>query len=141
MSVIPENTVTMADVAAWYEAKKELTRWKTVEALLRPKIFKHFFPNAEEGTNTYVLPDSYQLKGIRVVNRDVDPGALESLQEQFRARNINSDKFIARKPTLIVSEYRKFTAEELRIVDQALIIKDGMPGLDIKPPATRSESK
>lgn len=138
---IPEHTVTMDDVAVWYKAKAELAKWKAREALLRPVIFRHFFPAAEEGTNTFIMPDGYQMKGVRVISREVDPGALESLQEQFRAKNISSDKFIKRKPELIVAEYRKFTAEELLLIDQALIIKDGMPGLDIKPPSTSKARK
>jgi len=140
MVAIPDNPVTDADITLWWQAKQELEKWKNVEALMRPKIFKHCFPDPREGTNTYALPNGYQLKGIRVVNRDVDPGALDALTEQFHARNLNPDTFIARKPTLIISEYRKLTDEEIHLVDQALIIKDGMPQLKVAPPAKKAST-
>ena len=137
MVAIPENTVTMDDLIAWYKAKDELAKWKNIEALLRPKLFRHFFPDPEEGTNTYVLPDGYQVKGIRTISREIDPGAWTALVPQFQEKKINAEALIKRKPELIISEYRKLTAEEIHLVDQALIIKDGMPSLEIKPPAKK----
>lgn len=141
MSVVPENNVTQADLVAWYTAKKELEAAKAKEALLRPKLFAYYFPNAEEGTNSFTLPDGYILKGVRKIARDVDMGALQTLTPQMEEKGLRVDDLFKVERKLAVSEYRKLTKEELELVDQALVIKDGMPSLDINPPSTRKAKK
>ncbi len=144
-----ENAVTLADVATWYAAKKEIRRLTAIENLLRPKIFKNWFPTAEEGTNTSKPFDDtgYVFKGQRIIQRDFDMGAVDAFRKPlegknvntFQANNINIDDLIRVKYELKVAEYRKLTAEELKIVDQCLVIKDGMCQLDIVPPSTRGQ--
>lgn len=149
-ATIPENTVTQADLAEWYRLKQELGRIKSAEALLRGKIFHFFFTNPVEGTNTHELDDGTGavLKGGHVINRTVDPGALDALrEEQARAfgEEANSDSrpnvprvrvddLIKWKPELVIGEYRKLTAEERNYFDQALVIKPGAPTVEIVIP-------
>lgn len=146
-TMIPK--ATQEDIDAWWRAKQELDRWKGIEALARRRIFNDFFPAAVEGTNTHILENGWQLKGNRVINRDVDAGALSVLRQPvevdgvrqnynwFEKYSINADKVFRYKPELVLSEYRNLTAEQMMVVDQCLTIKDGMPGLDVKPPSTR----
>jgi len=145
MTEIPPNPVTMDEVALWYKTKLEIKKLQTLENLLRPKIFKHFFPDPREGVNSAVLPDSYVIKGTRVISRDVDIGAVNAFRmpgpngepSQFEQHKINIDNYLRTKYELKVAEYRKLTEEEIKLIDQCLIIKDGMPQLDIVPPSNR----
>lgn len=140
-AIIPDNPVTMEEVAVWYRLKAEIEKLRKQETLLRPRIFKYFFPNPKEGVNNYEMPDNFIMKGTRRINRSVDIAVLTNFRLRgpnnepsvFERANINPDNYFAYKPELKVGEYRKLTADELKIVDQCLVIKDGMPDLDIVP--------
>ncbi len=140
------DTVTLEDVALWYKIDKKREELVTLEALLRPKIFQGYFKDPTEGVNNFTLPDEFILKGTRRINRNIDVGVLDAFSKKgpnnepsiFQQNKINVNKVFEYKPSLVVSEYRKLTAEELHIVDQALIIKDGMPALEIAKPSTRN---
>jgi hypothetical protein len=138
MTEIPDNTVTQKDLELWYEMDKQIKALKGQEMLLRLKIFKGKFVDPKEGTNSVDLPDGFVLKGKRTINRDVDAAALATLREQFRDAGINVDELIRYKPELKVGEYRTLTAEQMLIFDQALVIKDGAPALEIMMPKRRS---
>lgn len=148
-ATIPENTVTAADLAEWYKMQAELGRLKSAEALLRGRIFKHYFPTPKEGTNNVPLNDGTGavLKGQHVINRSVDQGALDALrksvQEAAALREqggqpniplINVDKLVKWKPEVAITEYRQLTEEERHFFDQCLVIKPGSPQLEITIP-------
>lgn len=143
MTQIPDNPVTMADLQQWYKLREELARVKAAEALLRGKIFKHFFPNPVEGTNKFELGDGTGavLKATHVINRQVDPGALDAMrktqQEAVEGSNtpkLNLDVLVKWKPEVAITEYRKLTDEERHFFDQCLIIKPGSPQVEITIP-------
>jgi hypothetical protein len=138
MTLIPENQVTQADLAEWYKLQEELKKVKAREMLLRTKIFGYFFPNPKEGTNNFELPDGYMLKGKHTINRDVDPGAFQAMREQFSQAGIHPDTLVQWKPSLKIKEYRKLTAEQLHLFDQCLIVKPGLPDLQIGLPKKRA---
>ena len=138
MSQVPENAVTQADLAVWYKLNEELKRLKGQEALLRQKIFKGMFLNPHEGTNSVDLPDGYVLKGKHNINRDIDPGALDALRPELKKAKILVDQLVRYKPELKIALYRELTDEQRQLFDQALIIKDGMPGLEIVMPKRRT---
>lgn len=151
MSVIPENTVTDADIALWWETQQQLSKLKATEALLRNKIFKHWFPAPVEGTNSLPLPDGFVAKGVYKINRDVDEAALKLYTSSqvvegvpagpsvFEAHQISVDALIRYKPELNIRAYRALTDEQRKIFDQALTIKVGMPDLKISPPSSRNQ--
>lgn len=144
MSDLLENPVTMDELYAWYKAKAELKRAQNIETMLRPRIFKHYFPDAKEGTNTSAPIDAtgYVLKGQRIINREVDMGAVHAFSaagpngepSKFAQMKINIDNLLRTKYELKVGDYRKCTAEEIQVIDQCLTIKDGMPQLDMVLP-------
>lgn len=135
MVTIPDNPVTMQDLVEWYKTTEELARLKIKEILLRKKIFGHYFPNPEEGTNTSdPLPDGAVVKGVHKINREVDDAALKVLEPEFLKKGIPVDSLIRRKPDLVLKQYRGLTKEEQKFFDQALIIKPGTPELDIVVP-------
>lgn len=144
MPVIPETQVTLNDLFDWYNAQAELARWKSREALLRARMFKHYFPTPKEGTNDLALgpllqaagieDDGRVLKGGHVINRSVDEAALLVLMPALNEKKIPVEKLIKRKPELAVGEYRKLTDEERNLFDQALVIKPGTPSLEVVLP-------
>lgn len=150
-AAIPENTVTVADLAEWYRLHEELGRIKSAEALLRGRIFKHFFPAPKEGTNNAPLQDGTGavLKGQHVINRSVDQGALDALRkaqseaiERAKADGsgapniplLKLDELVKYKPEVSITKYRELTEEERHHFDQCLVIKPGSPQLEIVIP-------
>jgi len=140
VSEIPPNTVTQKDLEEWYRATEELTKAKQKEIILRMRIFKHYFPNPSEGTNTFALPDGYEIKGVHKINRTVEPAALVVLGPKFEEAKISVSSLIKYEPDLVIKEYRTLTDEQRNLFDQALIIKDGTPDVKIVQPA-RNKAK
>jgi hypothetical protein len=135
MAEIPDNPVTPATLAEWYTKVAQLAKLKASEMLLRQKIFKHYFKEPKEGANTFVMPDGYQLKGDRVVNRKVDEPLYKSMMDEFIGKGINPHELVRYKPELNTAAYRQLTAEQQNFFDQCLIVTDGSPSLKIAPPA------
>jgi hypothetical protein len=135
MSVIPPNTTTEQDLAAWFTAKKELERVKASEMLLRMKLFGHYFPSPVEGTNTVELPSvqgvRYALKAVYPITRKIDDPVLTTAAGMLREKGVPVDSLVVRKPELVLSEYRTLTAEQRALFDQVMEIKPGTPALTI----------
>ena len=134
MIQIPENQVTQQDMERWYTVQEQLSKLKNEEQLLRQKIFKGMFPNPKEGTNNLDLPDGYVLKGKRTINRTVDEAAFKASIEELAKNGIATDAIVKFKPELVTSTYRELTEEQRNLFDTVLIVKDGMPGLEIVKP-------
>ena len=135
MSDIPANTVTQEDLNEWYKLAAELKRVKAAEMLLRQKIFKSYFPDPKEGTNSHPLADGWVLKGKYPINREVDQGSLAAYKEKFVEAKINADALVQYKPELKLSAYRELTEDQRQLFDHALIVKPGSPALEIVLPA------
>ena len=134
MIQIPENQVTQQDMERWYTVQEQLSKLKNEEQLLRQKIFKGMFHDPKEGTNSVDLADGFVLKGKRIINRTVDDAAFKASVEELAKNGIATDQIVKYKPELVTSEYRKLTAEQINLFDTVLIVKDGMPGLEIVKP-------
>lgn len=134
MVQIPENMVTQADIERWYTVQEKLSKLKNEEQLLRQKIFKGMFPDPKEGTNSVELGDGFVIKGKRVINRTVDDAAYKASIEELAKAGIPTDEIVRYKPELVISTYRKLTEEQKHIMDTVLIVKDGMPALEIIKP-------
>ena len=135
MTSIPANTVSQEDLAEWYRLQEELRKVKASEMLLRQKIFAAYFPSPKEGTNDAPLAEGWILKGKHTINREIDPGALGAMKEQFVQAGISADALVQYKPSLVLKEYRTLTEEQRQLFDRALIVKPGSPALEIVLPA------
>lgn len=147
MTAIPQPTVSAEDLAQWYRYTQELSKLKAAEMLLRQRIFKAFFPDPREGTNTAVLPDTYQLKGVHVINRKIVEESMQALcyrpplaegvygKSKLEEAGVRVDQLVKWKPELAISVYRELTEEQRHLVDQMLLIDAGSPSLKIEPPA------
>lgn len=141
MVEIPAPEVGLADLAQWYQLREQLAKVKQAEALLRGRIFHHYFPDPKEGTNDYKLNDGTGavLKATYPILRSVDIGSFEGLRQQQQTPgtnvpNINLGLLIKMTPEVVISEYRKLTEEERNFFDQCLIIKPGSPSMEVKIP-------
>lgn len=172
MTAVPENVVTdpMAELAAWYALKAriaaECTPLVNQERAMRARLFNHFFPTPAEGTNTFVLPDGFQVKGKYPIERKVDPAALAALREvklvdlppamlqEFAidtskhtpdekltdALLLNVDAMLAYEPKLVVKEYRKLTAEQSAAFQRCLVVAPGSIAMEVVPPSTKGSA-
>lgn len=131
MSKIPENPLTQDDFNKWAEVTKEVARLKSVEILLRMKIFGAMFPVPVEGTNTVALTDGYELKAKYPISRKILVDVLAGRTKELKDAGIKLGNLIVNKPELSVAEYRKLTEAELKLFDQILEIKPGTPQLEI----------
>ena len=128
----------LAKLVEWNTALKALDGVKLIvarELLLRKEVGKLFFPAPKEGTNSVKLNDGWELKYNYPIKRDVDEGALGALKAEFIKLGISSDKLVEYKPSLVTTEYRTLTEEQIQLFDQALIVKPGSISLEIVLPA------
>lgn len=134
MSEIPANTLTQDDFNQWAAVNKQIGVLKATEMLLRMKIFRTMFPTPIEGTNSVNLTEGWVLKAKYPITRKVLEDVLVARTKEFKEAGLKLNDLIVRKPELAVAEYRKLTAEELKLFDQALEIKPGTPALEIVLP-------
>ena len=143
MALIPEVVVTMQELIEWDELQKQMKALKVKEMLLRQRIYKHFFQAPVEGTNKHALNGGYILNAKRVVDRKVDLGTLQALSAEgalFQQKGINANMLIDWEPKLKLKEYRALSDERRAIFEQALIIKDGSPQMEIVLPAAAARA-
>lgn len=141
MILIPEREVTVEHLKEWYALKQQLDELKNKEVVLRQFIFNGIFTKPEEGVNKHDINDGTGavLKGTYVINRKVNEEQLEELETSLSDPNSNLpqldlDKLIKWKPEVSITEYRKLTDEQRNLLDQTLVIKPGMPSLEIVIP-------
>lgn len=101
---------------------------------LRAKVMAAAFPEAKEGTNTLELPNEWKLKGVVKIDRKVDEAALPATVTVLRSMGVNSDRLLRYKPELELKEYRSLTAEQMKIMDGALVIKRAASTLELVEP-------
>jgi hypothetical protein len=153
---IPPDQVCVEDLAEWEHAKEELERVKTLENVLRMKIFRGLFPGAREGTNNVRLPTGDLIKADNKINRSVDQERLDHLKQYkvgdmrewltslgidvaglnpdtpvIEVLKLRLDQLIEYKPGLVTKEYRTLTKEQQAVFDSVLDIKPGTPQLSI----------
>jgi hypothetical protein len=144
MPELTEVTVpTVADIARLYTMQEELAALKSAEAMLRRRIFDHFFPNPTEGSkdNKYPLNDGTGavLQADHKVNRKVLEPELDALKAAVREEGSNLpklpfNKLVKYTPELVKAEYNKLTEEERQVFDRVLDIKPGMPEVKVVIP-------
>jgi hypothetical protein len=125
----------------WLRMAHELSKIKSQEFLLRSRVFKHFFPHPDEGTNTFELGAGYKLKAAYPFTREVDEGSLKSKDNEFKAAGIDPSLLVKYKPALVTAIYRTLTLEQQRLFDTILTIKPGAPSLKIDAPKGKGKDK
>lgn len=126
--------VTQDELNEWYTIQQQLVELTGREKELRSKIFKAKFPNPKEGTNKFALSAGWILNATHVINRSVDQASLLAQREELDKAKVPFDLIFKYKPELVKSAYNHLTDEQKKVVDACLIIKPGMPQLEIKLP-------
>lgn len=129
----PEEA-TQHDIDCWVKSASTLKKLKAYEMTLRKKIFGFFFQNPKEGTNNHVLMTGETLKGMHPIDRKVDDAAYRSIKAELEEMGVVTGNLVKYEPSLSIKEYRKLTDEQREFFDQALIIKNGSPALEITKP-------
>jgi len=139
----PVQEVTMDDMIAWNDLQAKLSALKEEEMTLRKRIYAQYFTMPAEGTNKVPLAGGWILKAVRVIDRKVDIGALQALSVEdgpLHKAGVNPNLLIKWKPELEIKVYRTLTEQQREAFDQALIIKDGSPQLEIALPAAAAKA-
>ncbi len=135
-----KSVTTVASLAAqWYSAKKAADKAVAAEKALRAELVALAFPNglSEGAKNKADLPESWQLSVTGVVNRTVDEAALGATLELIKEKTgvvIDPADLIRYKPELKVSAYKELGEDVKKLFDNALVIKDGSPQVEVKLP-------
>ena len=135
--------VTMDDLVAWQDMQARLSALKEEEMALRKRIYAQYFPAPVEGTNKAPLAEGWILKANRIVERKVDIGALQAMSAEggpLHEAGINPNLLIKWEPKLEIKVYRTLSSEQRELFDQALIIKDGSPQVEIALPAAAAKA-
>lgn len=144
VDVQKETEVSYDDLVKLFEMQQQLATLKAAEAMLRKRVFAHYFPAPTEGSadNKVPLNDGTGaiIQGTHVLNRKVDEGELEKLKEAINADGSNLpklkfSKLIKWKPEVAIGEYRKLSDEDRLVFDRCLVVTPGMPSVEIKIPA------
>jgi len=125
-----------ADVLAKMKEREQIRSWlkdgKSREMELRKELVSLFVPKPVEGTNN-VQGVGFALKVTHKIERALDEAALDAVMAQFPENSPHRlvGNLISYKPTFNLAYYRSMSAEDRKIFDQALTIKDGSPELEI----------
>lgn len=150
----------LVKVGEWYRLAQQAGEIKTAEMDLRKELVAHYFPKGlKEGTNEADLPEGWVIKAKGTVNRKIDEPAKDAIAKELAEKyKVDLGDFIKYKPDLDLPVYReliklaqmspegsKERADRMAIVNlinQALIITDGSPGLEVvKPKKAKTETK
>lgn len=154
----------LAELAEWFALKAriaaECAPLVEQERAKRARLFAHFFPTPVEGTNTFVLPDGYRVKGTYPIERKVDQALVDTLrglrlqdlppelvdelhidraQHQpdelvVKALMLSLDGLLAYEPKLQTKPYRALTAEQTKLFDRCLTSKPGSISMEVVDP-------
>ena len=128
---LEEPPVTQSEIDNWYRIVKELKALKKTESVLRKRISSFYFPTPDEGTNTHDLGGGFNLKLTSKLTRSIDEALLQAHKLEFVDFDIDVDKLIKLKPSLVLSQYKKLSDKQTLIFDQVLTIKPATPALEI----------
>lgn len=143
VEVQKETEVTYADLVKLFKMQEELAALKAAEAMLRRRVFDHYFPNPTEGSKDNKVPLNDGTGAIvqadHKINRTVDEGELEKLKLAIKEEGSNLpklpfNKLIKWKPELSKSEYNKLSDDDKQVFDRCLVVKPGMPEVKIVIP-------
>ena len=128
---LEEPPVTQSEIDNWYRIVKELKALKKTESVLRKRISSFYFPTPDEGTNIHDLGGGFNLKLTSKLTRSIDEALLQAHKLEFVDFDIDVDKLIKLKPSLVLSQYKKLSDKQTLIFDQVLTIKPATPALEI----------
>jgi hypothetical protein len=129
---------------AWYKARNELDAFKQrmeplveQEMQLRRLVAATFWPTPKEGMNDFDLPLGFKVKYTHKLERKIDQPALPAVLEAMQKHMYSTTDLIRSVPEVNLKVYRELPEPARLIFDQALIIRNASPMLEIIAPKTR----
>lgn len=119
-----------AKINEWLSITGWMAKAKARETELRKELVAVFVPNPKEGTN-HVQGLGFAVTIDHKVSRKLDEAALDAVMPQMPEHLRVVGTLISYEPTFDLKVYRAMTPDERKIFDQALVIKDGAPSLEI----------
>lgn len=119
------------DITEWNEISSWLKKGKAREMELRKKLSGFFCATPREGTNN-IEGAGYAVKIDHKVTRELDEAALDAVMPQLPENLRVIGALIEYRPKFKTDAYRALSADDRKIFEQALVIKeDGAPTLEI----------
>lgn len=138
-------------LAIWYPKAAELAALAVAEKELRTAISALIHPTGWEvdGTEKYEMPSGWVLEFKKTLNVTIDKAQLPSITEAVGKLEVDPETgevatlegIITYRPELSLSKYREIRADVKALLDDALEIKPGLPGVKMIPPSTKATSR
>lgn len=142
MSTLLEDHPYFVQLRRWQEVSTAIAHLKDEEKALRESLFQGSFPSPKEGVNTIELPTGEVLKGTHRITRKID----EKLYKENWTKIVKeaaipspiAQSLIKTKYDLRVGPFKKLDEEQQKLVGNVLIIKPGLPSLELVPAKTNA---
>lgn len=131
-------------ILSWVQSVSDLDAAKKRESELRKKVIDGNFPNNPEGpisgTQTVDLGNGYKIKAefklnyrLENKNQELDK-ALDAIVNTFEEGDYVARNLVKWKPELSMTEYKKLPNEIKSVIDEALVVTQGLPSLKFIQP-------
>lgn len=131
-------------VGEWWGLKAKINKYKPLveplvdaEKKLRLSIVAVLWPADKpenEGTQRVELGSGYKLKANVKIDRKVLKDRVLGVLESMKKSGMPTDDLINWEPQLNLKAYRALTAEQQKVVEEALEIKPASPTLELEEP-------
>lgn len=119
-------------LAQWRALDSQIDELQKKERALRLYIAKQTFSKLREGVNHREV-GALVVTVNHKVNRKLDVAVLNnSFRNKLKDIGASLDLVVEYKPGLVLSEYRKLTAQQRKLFDTALTISEGTPTLTVE---------
>lgn len=131
-------------IVEWWETKSKVNAYKPLldplidsEKKLRLAIVAILWPADKpenEGTQRVELGPGYKLKANVKIDRKVLKDKIYGTLEYMKKSGMPTDELINWEPQLNLKAYRALTAEQQKVIEEALEIKPASPTLELEEP-------
>lgn len=138
------DPTTQAMIDEWYGVKTKIDSYKPEleplidrEKALRLAIVALLWPADKpenEGTQRIELGHGWKMKANVKIDRKVIEETIDQVLIDMQKALVNTTDLIKWWPDLNLKVYRKLTAEQQEMINQALTIKPASPTLELEPP-------
>lgn len=145
-SPIPSAAVanSVALIAAWNDAAKNLKHYKELEAKLRADVVaakSEVTDKMHKGTERIDIGQGFDLKILHKLNyklnQDTVDSALDRIEKEVEHGELLATRLVRVTYELSVSEYEKLPDEARKIIDQVLTVTPATPSVEIVPASKR----
>jgi hypothetical protein len=119
----------LGKLAEWRQISDWMEQAKAREMALRKELVSFLSPNGSEGSVKFQGP-GFVIAVTHKLTRSLDAAALESVMMQL-PEDVRMGKLISYKPEFSTKVYRDLAPDHRKIFEQALVIKEGAPALEI----------